>query len=235
MSKPVLVGKAAITLVVAAFLALNAFGSGSALAAPLINPGFETGATTGWVGTIPVDPVFPSQVASIDVVGSHIGETATYLAAEGSFFVVLTPDGIGDDFPQGRYTMLDQRVSLVSGETLAGSAAFDTHDTLPFNDNAWVEILDSVGSVIATPWSADVHTVGELTSGPWESWSWTASADGTYTLRYKVANFIDGSHLFASHALFDAAPVPEPSSLILLGSGLAGLVLWRRGQSKRRS
>jgi PKD repeat protein len=94
-------------------------------------------------------------------------------------------------------------VYLYAGQTISGWAAFDAQDYSPFNDNAMVQILDSFGYVIATPWYADVYAVGDFGDGPWTSWSWTAPIDGTFTIEYRVANFGDSE--YDSYALFDAA------------------------------
>jgi len=206
--------KIAGLLTVAALVAFCFLGSEEA-SAELINPGFETGTTAGWVETIPPG-------GEISVVSEYHGDLGLlYLPVGGSYFALLKTDG------PGSRTLLSQAVALSAGETLTGWAAFDARDYFPYNDSAAVQILDSLNNIIATPWSADVATVGDFADAPWTEWMWTATGAGTYTLRYEVSNALDG--FWDSQALFDvSSPVPEPGSLMLLGSGLMGLALWRR-------
>ncbi len=158
----------------------------------LINGGFETGDTTGWTVT-----------GQSDVVGAYFAdkglveyEGPTYGPVEGTKFLVLTA-GLGTDV----YTIASQQVAMLAGQKLEGWAAFDAKDYTPFNDDAAVDIVIS-GPPLATPWSADIATVGDYGESVWTHWSWTAPADETYTLELKVRNIED--NILNSSALFDA-------------------------------
>jgi hypothetical protein len=180
-------------LAATAVLGLTLTVSGQAWAG-LVNPGFEMGDVSGWVLTVP-----PGAAAA--VVTSHTGALGTpYLPMEGDYFLKLTT-GAGPDVA----AKATQTVALLAGETLAGWAAFDAHDSRLYNDYASVEVLDEAGSLVAIAWYADVVSTGDFQDGPWMPWAWTAQADGIYTLVYQVA---DGRGFSGkSVALFDAGAV----------------------------
>jgi hypothetical protein len=155
--------------------------SASALA---INEGFETGTTAGHFLTVPSG-------GSAEVVSSF----ASYSPAEGSHFLLLKTDG------PGSFTTARQVYKLKAGDRLGGYAAFASRDSLPYNDNMQVRIRYGL-TIVATPFAADVASTGANVDGPWTPWSYTAPADGIYTVEYRIAN--EGDAVVDSYALFDA-------------------------------
>jgi hypothetical protein len=152
-----------------------------------VNGGFETGDFTSWNVNYP---------ALANVVTSYTSDHGTiYGPKEGSKFAVLNA-GAGE----GVYTVVSQTVNLKAGQKLAGWAAFDAKDYLPYDDDSAVVIVS--GGPLATPWQKAVHDVGNYGETPWQHWTWTAPADGAYTLELKVRNV--GDNILPSTALFDA-------------------------------
>ena len=130
------------------------FGLAGVSSAALINGGFETGDFTGWTVSIPSG-------GSAEVVTSHTGDQGKdYTPEEGNYFALLKTDG------PGSYTTISQTIHLEAGWWVEGYAAFDARDYMPYyNDNAYVNIYASDGTLIATPWYSDVAQVGDYGDG----------------------------------------------------------------------
>lgn len=190
--------------------------------AGLANSGFETGDLTGWT----LSPANEAALyASVETSWNSQWDSRTYSAPEGQYFVQLTA-GLGE----GVYTELSQTFTVMAGEQfiLSGKAAFDGNDEYsddyPNNDDAYVKL--SNGTTTNFLWTSNIQSVGDYTSTDWQDWTTNLLAEGTYTLSFGVAN--QGDNDYNSVALFDANPVPVPSAVLLLGSGLLGLAGLRR-------
>lgn len=169
-----------------------AFGSG--------NTGFEFGDLTDWATDIPAGGS-AAVVTSQDDSGDCEAAEMTYLPTEGDYFLTMKTNGPGSQ------TTATTEVLVTAGMEIGGYAAFDYGDYNPFNDNARVEILNSDGVVVATPWEAYGLDVPDYDDGDWTAWSWTADETGVYTVRYRVAN--DGDGVCDSRAHFDGQLVPD--------------------------
>lgn len=148
----------------------------SAAAAPLANPGFETGNFSGWGVSIP-----PGAFAG--VLTSYTGTTTGFVATpfNGRFFAVLKTDGPGSQ------TRVFQTVGLAAGETLGGAAFFKAEDYCPYNDASQVLVIRA-GGPTSVVFSSSVCSVGNYGYTGWTPWSFTAPVAGTYLVEARISN-----------------------------------------------
>jgi hypothetical protein len=228
-------------------LALVALVANSFLAgAGIINGDFETGDMTGWQfdahdgfnfirpspDTDPFAPfVYPFPMSTTPVFNNigvlsgvgNDGSAALRLFSRqlGSHPVYFTgPDGNRYAMEFQNYEMNSfQDVQLSRGSTLTGWAQFGSEDAPGYADFASVSINGQ------SVWSFDLNQLGNAhlgqpASGPWQSWSFVAPADGVYRLSLNVF----GDDQYDSWAYFDNIHiVPEMSSVQIMAAGLAFL------------
>ena len=174
----------------------------------LVNPSFEDGTLTSW---------------TVDWAESNIG-TSTVNPQSGTYHARNYNDG-------GRY----QDVSITGGEQyrLTGYAYIPAGgQTEPWNTFIGLRMFDAVGGQLFN-WQYDMkdlpRNLYNLADSNWVAAPATAVIArvrfGTWaSLPYSPANPTDFDN-------FDFTPIPEPTSLLLLGSGLVGLAAFTR---KRR-
>lgn len=216
-------------VVLSLFLSTPAFSA----ALTLSNFGFEDG-LLGWTVMVVTrcgsKYVMPDGVGQTyaSVVSSHQGDDrdapVTYTPTEGSSFLELNTSGSGKD---ALMVAVYRTFTASKGDTLSGYAAFDAQV-----GKGCFSIFEA-GSVfvnLCKLYSTNVLEVGRHGDESWTEWDWTALCDGKYTLCYLLSNPLKCDH--TSYAMFDAAPVPIPSPLLILGSGLIGLIGLRRRTSR---
>lgn len=191
---------------------------GSVQAAP-INGGFESG-LTGWTSNL--------SGGAATVVNSHLtiyGGQTTYSPTEGKYFLAIQSGSANV------WQTVSQMMNLSAGQKIKGYAAFNWGDYNPYLDGVQVQVLNSLGAVVATPFYLDGTGLADGFNGPWTPWSFTAQTAGSYTLVYGARNTQDGGGPEQTYGYFDAAQasqVPAPLSLALVGLGLAGIAASRR-------
>jgi hypothetical protein len=203
-------------------LALN-LGNLTSAQAGIINGSFETGNLTGWTAS-------PSSLAGA-VSSYHTFSPAPFTPIDGNFFALLSA-GAGANV----YTTLSQSFSANAGDTISGWAFFQAVDYMPFNDDAYVRIVQGNQILFAS----SVSAVGDLGSTPWTFFSYTFPSSGTFTIEAGVRNVADNlfnSVLGLDNVRLSSASVPSnipaPSSLAvfsLAATTCAGYLSWRRRQ-----
>jgi hypothetical protein len=135
----------------------------------------------------------------------------------------------------GNGSAIYYHVEAGAGDTLSINADFVANDYFPYDDFAFFSAFNS------TLGTADVEMLGSIDAGyplgggdmgstGYYDFTYTFAAGGDYTLGFGVVNA--GPAGDPGNAQFDSAllldPAPEPSTWLLAGSAILGVLLFRR-------
>ena len=222
--------------------------------AALVNPGFEAG-LTGWstdstnvstvtsaFGITPPEGTFQALISTEE--GSP-GASPKITSDIESFLGLAggSLDSISTNFTT-EGSVMKQSFTASNGDSLSFLWNFLTNETpandLDFNDLAFYTLQTPSSSTPMLFLLADTFSGLGLSSSPftyetgYTPLSFTLlGGTGTYTIGFGVMHVGDDqvdSGLLVDKLILTTNPVPEPSTVVLLASGLAGLGYWRRKQ-----
>ncbi len=243
--------KALLTTLALAFFMLLA-SSAARADELLINGGFETGTFAGW--TIVARPGSFGNVFIDNNTTLPLSNRTTVGPASGSFFAVTDMTGPGTYSLLQTFVVSGAQSQVIlsfnlftnnsAGQIVVNPGGID-HNLFP-NQHIRVDIL----SAAATPFDTGAGVLanfilgGNTTNGPnpYVSFSFDITAlvgaGGTFQLRFAEVDNIGFFNMGVDNVSINATPahhpVPEPVTLLLLGTGLTGVATAARKRRKAR-
>jgi hypothetical protein len=172
--------------------------------------------------TITLD--FDTEATGLSIIGNPLVTSLGVITATNAELVIFTSD---PEFNAAGAS--GNKIDIFAGTPAVLSFSFDAASiSLIYGGNGGgilIEVLDSSNFVIDSFLQADTHA-GQP-AGPI-----TLSGAGIRALRWRDTNSGSAFAALDNIAISDGVtnPVPEPSAVLLIGSGLAALVYTRRGR-----